>query len=229
MSGKSSSASVSVGGTAPNQTLTFTIPRGDTGATGEQGLKGDTGNPGQDGQDALWNYTGAYNGGTAYAVGDLAFFGGQLFYRKNSNGGNVGDNPFDGSSFWDLLASKGDQGDIGETGPTGPTGSTGPTGPQPSLTITDNATTAITLADAMTNQVIRCTAAAAVTVTVPSTLAAGFSCMVIQAGAGQVTFAAGSGTTLNSFGALLRTAGQHAPASLIRVATGVYNLSGNLV
>ena len=215
-----SSASVSVGGTAPNQTLTFTIPRGDTGATGEQGLKGDTGNPGQDGQDALWNYTGAYNGGTAYAVGDLAFFGGQLFYRKNSNGGNVGDTPFDGSSFWDLLASKGDQGIIGNTGPTGP---------QPSLTITDNATTSITLADGMNNTVVRCTAATAVTVTVPSTLTAGFSCMVIQAGAGQVTFAAGSGTTLNSFGALLKTAGQHAPASLIRVGSGVYNLSGNLV
>ena len=105
----------------------------------------------------------------------------------------------------------------------------GAVGPQPSLTITDNATTSITLADGMNNQVIRCTAATAVTVTVPSTLAAGFSCMVIQAGAGQVTFQAGSGTTLNSFGALLRTAGQHAPASLIRVASGVYNLSGNLV
>jgi hypothetical protein len=53
--------------------------------------------------------------------------------------------------------------------------------------------------------------------------------MVIQAGTGQVTFVAGSGTTLNSFGNLLRTAGQHAPASLIRVASGMYNLSGNLI
>ena len=117
----------------------------------------------------------------------------------------------------------------GDAGPQGIQGVVGPTGPQPSLTITDNATTSITLADAMNNQVIRCTAATAVTITVPSTLAAGFSCMVIQAGAGQVTFAAGSGTTLNSFGALLKTAGQHAPASLIRVGSGVYNLSGNLV
>ena len=215
-----SSASVSVGGAAPNQTLTFTIPRGDTGATGDQGLKGDTGNPGQDGDDALWNYTGAYNGGTPYAVGDLAVLGGQLFYRKNSNGGNVGDTPFDGSSFWDLLASKGDQGDIGETGPTGP---------EPTLNVVDNAATTITLSELNNNRIVRCTAATAVTVTVPSTLAAGFSCMVIQAGAGQVTFAAGSGATLNSFGALLRTAGQHAPASLIRVGSGVYNLSGNLV
>jgi hypothetical protein len=212
-----SDASVSVGGTAPNQTLTFTIPRGDTGATGAQGLKGDTGDTGA---DALWNYTGAYSGGTSYAVGDLAFFNGQLFYRKNSNGGNVGDTPFDGSSFWDLLAAKGVQGDIG---------STGPTGPEPSLTIADNAATSITLADTDNNRVVRCTASSAVTITVPSTLAAGFSCMVIQAGTGRVTFQAGSGATINSFGNLLATAGQHAPASLMRVASGVYNLSGNLV
>jgi hypothetical protein len=211
------------------------------------------------GADALWNYTGTYSGGTAYAVGDLAVFNGQLFYRKNSNGGNVGDTPFDGSQFWDLLAAKGDTGETGETGPqgdtgpqgptgptgstgntgptgptgpqgiqgpTGPTGSTGPTGPEPSLNIADNSATSITLADTDNNKVIRCTASSAVTITVPSTLAAGFSCMVIQAGTGQVTFA---GTGINSFGNLLKTAGQHAPASLIRVGAGVYNLSGNLV
>jgi hypothetical protein len=239
-----SSASVSVGGAAPNQTLTFTIPRGDQGIQGIQGIKGDTGNTGNTGAtgpqgskgdtgdtgaDALWNYTGAYSGGTSYAVGDLAFFNGQLFYRKNSNGGNVGDTPFDGSSFWDLLAAKGDEGDVGATGPTGPTGPTGLTGPEPSLTIADNAATAITLADSDNNRVVRCTASSAVTITVPSTLEAGFSCMVIQAGTGRVTFVAGSGATINSFGNLLATAGQHAPASLMRVASGVYNLSGNLV
>jgi hypothetical protein len=117
----------------------------------------------------------------------------------------------------------------GATGPAGPTGSTGPTGPEPSLTIADNSATAITLADTDNNRVVRCTASSAVTITVPSTLAAGFSCMIIQAGTGQVTFAQGSGATINSFGNLLRTAGQHAPASLMRVASGVYNLSGNLV
>lgn len=106
---------------------------------------------------------------------------------------------------------------------------TGAVGPQPSLTITDNANTSITLSDAMNNSVVRCTASTSVTITVPSTLAAGFSCMVIQAGTGQVTFQAGSGTTLNSFAALVRTAGQHAPASIMRVSSGMYNLSGNLI
>ena len=98
----------------------------------------------------------------------------------------------------------------------------------PSLNIADNSATSITLADADNNKIIRCTAATAVTITVPSTLVAGFSCMVIQAGAGQVTFAAGSSATLNSFGNLFKTAGQHAPASLIRVGAGICNLSGNL-
>ena len=125
----------------------------------------------------------------------------------------------------------GPQGEIGPQGPqgeVGPAGPIGPVGPEPSLNVTDNAGTTITLEDTDNNKVVRCTSATAVTITVPSTLAAGFSCMVIQAGAGQVTFAAGSGATLNSFGNLLKTAGQHAPASLIRVGAGIYNLSGNL-
>jgi hypothetical protein len=97
------------------------------------------------------------------------------------------------------------------------------------LTIGDNANTSITLADADNNTVVRCTAATAITLTIPSTLAAGFSCMVIQSGAGQITIAAGAGATLNSFGSLVKTAGLHAPASIIRVAAATYNLSGNLV
>ena len=124
---------------------------------------------------------------------------------------------------------KGDAGPQGIQGETGPIGPIGPIGPEPSLNVVDNSETAINLADTDNNRIVRCTAATAVTVTVPANLAAGFSCMVIQAGAGQVTFDAGSGTTLNSFGNLLSTAGQHAPASLIRVGSGVYNLSGNLV
>ena len=118
---------------------------------------------------------------------------------------------------------------VGPVGPQGPQGIQGEVGPEPSLNVTDNAGTSITLTDTDNNKIVRCTASSAVTITVPSTLAAGFSCMVIQAGAGQITFTAGSGATLNSFGNLLKTAGQHAPASVIRVGAGVYNLSGNLI
>jgi len=69
------------------------------------------------GTDALWNYTGAYSGGAAYAVGDIATYDGQLWYRVNSNGGNVGDTPSPG--IWNLLAAKGADGEDGEDGSPG--------------------------------------------------------------------------------------------------------------
>ena len=67
--------------------------------------KGQDGAPGTNGVDALWNYTGEYGGGTSYAVGDVVTYDGQLWYRYNSNGGNVGDTPSPG--LWNLLAAKG--------------------------------------------------------------------------------------------------------------------------
>jgi hypothetical protein len=69
------------------------------------------------GADALWSYNGEYNPGAGYAVGDVVTFDGQLWYRKNSNGGNVGDTPSEGL-FWDLLAAKGADAEL----PTGATG-----------------------------------------------------------------------------------------------------------
>jgi hypothetical protein len=85
------------------------LPKGSQGTQGEQGPAGD---------DALWNYAGAYNLGASYAVGDVVTYNGELFYRKHSNGGNSGDTPFAGSSFWDLLAAKGEQGPAGTPAPT---------------------------------------------------------------------------------------------------------------
>jgi hypothetical protein len=226
-----SSASVSVGGTAPNQTLTFSIPRGDAGATGPQGLKGDTGATGPTGPQGPIGNTGPQG-----AKGDTGDTGPQGIQGPQGLKGDTGATGPTGPQG--ATGATGPQGETGPTGPqgvkgdtgdTGDTGPTGPTGPEPSLTIADNANTSITLADTDNNRVVHCTASSAVTITVPLTLAAGFSCMVIQSGTGKVTFVAGSGATLNSFGNLLSTAGQHAPASLMRVASGVYNLSGNLV
>jgi hypothetical protein len=97
-------------------------PQGPQGIQGIQGVKGDTGDVGPQGDtgaDALWNYTGAYGSGTSYAIGDLATYNGSLWYRTDSHGGNVGDIPYDGSPYWDLIASKGD------TGPQGPQGNPG--------------------------------------------------------------------------------------------------------
>jgi hypothetical protein len=73
------------------------------GADGNAGAAGVDGN---DGADAVWNFTGAYNLGLPYAVGDVATYDGETWYRKNSNGGNVGDTPSEGT-FWTKLAQKG--------------------------------------------------------------------------------------------------------------------------
>jgi formylmethanofuran dehydrogenase subunit A len=50
----------------------------------------------------------------------------------------------------------------------------------------------------------------------------------IQAGAGQITFAAGSGVTLSSADAKLKTAKQFGGASVVFGGSGVYYLIGNL-
>jgi hypothetical protein len=50
----------------------------------------------------------------------------------------------------------------------------------------------------------------------------------IQAGAGQITFAAGAGVTLSSASGLLKTARQFAGVSIVFGGTGVYYLIGNL-
>jgi hypothetical protein len=73
-----------------------------------KGADGINGTNGTNGADALWNYTGEYSGGASYAVGDIATYEGQLWYRVGANGGNVGDTPSPG--FWNLLAAKGEPG-----------------------------------------------------------------------------------------------------------------------
>ena len=71
-----------------------------------KGADGNDGAPGADGADALWNFTGAYNPGQVYAIGDLATYAGETWYRKHANGGNVGDTPSE-NAFWTKIAQKG--------------------------------------------------------------------------------------------------------------------------
>jgi hypothetical protein len=106
--------------------------QGDAGSVGPQGPQGETGETGPAGVDAVWYYNGAYNPGAAYAVGDIVTYDGQTWYRKNANGGNVGDTPSEGL-FWDLIAAKGEpglNGLEGEQGPQGEQGIQGEQGPQ---------------------------------------------------------------------------------------------------
>lgn len=68
----------------------------------------------------------------------------------------------------------------------------------------------------------------AITITIDNVLTAGQRIDFAQYGTGQVTFAAGSGVTLNSADSLLKTAKQYAGVTVECVASGVYWLVGNL-
>jgi hypothetical protein len=82
---------------------------GTNGSNGAPGTNGSDGAPGQDGApgaDALWNFTGAYGVGASYAVGDVATYEGETWYRINANGGTTGNTPVEGI-FWTKISEKG--------------------------------------------------------------------------------------------------------------------------
>ena len=68
----------------------------------------------------------------------------------------------------------------------------------------------------------------AITITVNNNLTAGQRIDFVQTGSGQITFAAGSGVTLNSKGAKTKTAGQYSGATVLCLASGSYLLVGDL-
>jgi hypothetical protein len=74
--------------------------------------------------------------------------------------------------------------------------------------------TSITLGAADSGSIKNCTSATAVTVTCPNSLPKNFYCTIVQSGAGQITFAAGSGATLNNRQGLTHSAGQWAMCAL---------------
>ena len=84
-----------------------------------------------------------------------------------------------------------------------------------------------TLVGGDNGRVITMNVATANTLTVPSGLAEGFNCTVIQIGAGQTTITASS-TTLNSVSSFLKISAQHGSASIISYASNVYNVAGSL-
>jgi hypothetical protein len=68
----------------------------------------------------------------------------------------------------------------------------------------------------------------AITVTVGNNLTTGQRIDFVQTGSGQITFAAGSGVTLNSKGGKLKTGGQYSAATVLCLASGSYLLVGDL-
>lgn len=100
------------------------------------------------------------------------------------------------------------------------------------MPIVSETTTARTLALVDSGGYIRCDNASAITVTVPtnSTVAfpIGTEIVVIQTGAGTVTFNPAFGTTVNSLDSNLSLSGQFAAATLKKVATDTWDLFGGL-
>jgi hypothetical protein len=93
--------------------------------------------------------------------------------------------------------------------------------------IVTEAGTARTLSAADNGKVIYCTSGSAVTVTCAAGLGKGFSCTIIQGGAGKVTVAAG-GQTLVSYSSLFSTMGLNAVISLISPVANTFIAAGNL-
>lgn len=73
---------------------------------------------------------------------------------------------------------------------------------------------AYTLLSTDTGKIVTIDSAGAVTVILPNNLGAGFLCTVVQKGAGQITFSAASGATLNNRSSHTKSAGQWAVTSL---------------
>ena len=101
--------------------------------------------------------------------------------------------------------------------------------------LTINAQTGTTYELLLTDvgKLVTCSNAAAITLTVPVNadvaIPIGSQILVTQLGAGVVTFAPEGGVTLNSRGAFLDTNGQYATVALVKRATDVWLICGDLV
>ena len=144
-----SSASVTASTSGTTTTFNFTIPRGATGAQGPQGpqgLKGDKGDTGAQGAKGETGATGAkgdtgakgvsmrlkgaWSSTTAYVNDsnyiDLVTANGNTYACKVSHTNQAVSN----TTYWELIARKGDTGATGAQGAKGEKGDTGAQGPQ---------------------------------------------------------------------------------------------------
>lgn len=99
-------------------------------------------------------------------------------------------------------------------------------------TLNNQVGTTYTLLSTDTGKTVTFNNASAITVTLPNNLAIGFTCECIQLGAGQVTFSAASGATLQNRQSQSNIAGQYGAARLTVVTnsggtSAVYNLAGD--
>jgi len=96
------------------------------------------------------------------------------------------------------------------------------------FTTVAESSTARTLSNSDNGKVIVCSSSSQTTVTIPSGLTTGFSCTVVQSGAGNVTVV-GSGATINGFGNKTATAGQYSALNVIPVGSNSYIVEGDAI
>lgn len=93
--------------------------------------------------------------------------------------------------------------------------------------------TTYTLASSDAGKIVECSNSSAITVTLPNSLGAGFTCTVVQTGAGQVTFSAASGASFAAYSSKTKIAGQDAGVMVyVRSNSGgssaVYRVMGTM-
>lgn len=131
----------------------------------------------------------------------------------------------DGTTAWTSLGYGGVQGTAGTNGTNGTNGTDGADGTFSSTQTIDTKATSYSLVSGDAGKLIL--NSAAITITVEG-LAVGQQVDFLQNTADQITFAAGSGITLNSKDSNLKTAAQYSPAGVKCVATNTYVLVGDL-
>ncbi|MFM6994229.1 MAG: hypothetical protein ACKOWO_03825 [Sediminibacterium sp.] len=89
-------------------------------------------------------------------------------------------------------------------------------------------TTTYTLQQSDNGKVINCANTGALTITVPSTLTAGFNCMIVQMATGTVTISAGTSATIYNRSNYSKTAGQYAIATIVSPSAGIFITGGDM-
>lgn len=94
--------------------------------------------------------------------------------------------------------------------------------------VVDSSATSYTLTDANRGQTLRFTSGSAVAVSVPSSLATGFWCRLLQFGSGKVTPSGSGGATVRGPQNHVATGHQYATMTLTKVAANEFIASGHV-
>ena len=95
-----------------------------------------------------------------------------------------------------------------------------------SCIITD-ATTSRTLSSGDNGKVLYFTSSSAITVTTATGLGAGFSCLIIAVGSGQITIVQGASTTRVNRSSQYKSAGQYAEISILCPVANTFIIAGD--